>query len=94
MKHNNMYRVNCCTQVFYYLRVSPQNYLTCENATESLKSAPNFYFPTVSMRTIYMCTVTYTCICIRIKLGKNLLNGLIHIPDVQREYLNENVCLR
>lgn len=46
------------------------------------------------MRTVYMYTATYTRICIRIKLGKNLYNGLIHIPDVQREYLNENVCLR
>lgn len=82
-----MYRVNCYTQVLYYL----QNYLTCENATKLLKIAPTFTFQRFQCA---LYTATCTRICIRIKLGKNLYNGLIHIPDVQREYLNENVCLR
>lgn len=31
--------------------------------------------------------------CVRINFSKNLYNGLIQTADIQREYLNENVCL-
>lgn len=91
--------------LWYFIIYELRNYLTVQKCNCVPKNCLNFYFPLTrslwctlpprlsprppSFPSFYM----YFNECVRINFSKNLYNGLIQRADIQREYLNENVCL-